>query len=151
MDRTANNDLSFAANLRIQNTGYVRRQRRVRIAIREKLGLSKPRNSGFDRDGSNLRSVSLRRRDCGLETRDLSEHQKLAVDGDVENRVGYSGSNSLLLGVRRGGSAWMRGAAGFSVAWGLESSSLMRLRSMLRVCGGEGVDGLPCTDSTNNK
>jgi len=60
MDRTANNDLSLAANLRIQNAGYVKKHRMVRIAMREKLGLSKSRKGGLDRGGPNLRSVSLR-------------------------------------------------------------------------------------------
>jgi len=60
MDRTANNDLSFATNLRIQNAGYVIRHKTVRIAMQESLGLSNPWISGFDLGGSNLKSASLR-------------------------------------------------------------------------------------------
>ena len=75
----------------------------LRIAIRKKLGLSKPRNSGFNRGGSNL------------ENRDLSENRELVVDDDGEDQAGYSASNSLLFGLKREGSAWMRGVAEFSV------------------------------------
>jgi len=133
MDRTANKDLSLANNSRIQNAGYVIKHKMVRIAIRVKLGVSKPRNSGFDRGVSNLRSVSLTRRDCRLENRDLSE---ISTDGDGEGQAGYSGSNSLLFGVRGDGSPWMSGVAGFSVVSGLGLSSLVRICSMLRAWGG---------------
>ena len=92
MDRTANKDLSLATNSRRQAAGYVIKHRIVRIAIRVKLGVSKPRNSGFDRGGSNLRSVSLR--DCRLENQDLSEYWDFSLDGDDEGRVGSPGSNS---------------------------------------------------------
>ena len=59
MALTMNNDLSIATNVRIKNAGYVMMHVIVRIAIREKLGLSNPRNSGFDRGSSNLGSLSL--------------------------------------------------------------------------------------------
>jgi len=59
----------------------------VRIAIREKLGLSKPRNSGFDLGGSDFKSG------------DSSPYWKSVVDGGWEYQGGYSASELLLLRV----------------------------------------------------
>ena len=72
--------------------------KRVRIAIRRRLGLSKPRNSGFGRGG------------------DLSSYREFVVDGGREGEVGHSASKSLLVGVRRERFAWVMGAAGLPVA-----------------------------------
>jgi len=107
----------------------------VRIAIREKFGVSKPRNSGLDRGGSNLRSVNLR--DRRPENRNLPGYWYFSLDCDDEGRVGYPGSSSPLSRVKRGGSAWMSSAAGFSEGSGLELSSLVRICSMLRAWGGK--------------
>ena len=63
----------------------------MRIAIREKLGLSKPRKSGFDRGGSELRN------------RDSSTGWR--VDGGGEGRAVASSSP---FGVEREGSIWVR-------------------------------------------
>ena len=54
----------------------------------------------------------------------------------MKGQAGYSGSNSLLFGVKRGGSAWMSGAAGVSAGSGPELSSLTRIRSILRALVG---------------
>lgn len=68
--------------------------------IREKLGFSKPRISGFDRRGGDLsaywRSVTV-------------------VDGGRGGQVGYSAQNALLFGAKREGSTWMRGTAELSI------------------------------------
>jgi len=57
MSRTMNIDLSFATNVRAWNAGYVIAHVRVRNPIRTRLGLSKPRNSGFGRGGGFSTSV----------------------------------------------------------------------------------------------
>ena len=79
--------------------------------MREKLGLSNPRNSGFDRGGPNMGYASLEQSDCILESQDLSAYWKFAVDSDGEREARCSVSNSLPFGVGRRGSAWMRDAA----------------------------------------
>ena len=134
IDRTANKDLSLATNSRIQPAGYVIKHRIVRTAIREKLGVSKPRNSGFDRGVSNLRSVGLR--DCRAENRNFPGYWNFSLDCDDEGRVGHPGSNSPPFRVKVDGSAWMSSEAGLSVGSGLESSSPVRICSMLRAWGG---------------
>jgi len=120
MARTANNDLSFATNLRIQNAGYVIKHRTVRIAIREKLGVSKPRNSGFNLGNFNL------------ESRNFSANWELVADGGREAEAGSSTSNSPPFEVKRGRSVWTGGVAGFSVGRGLELSSPVQTGPMLR-------------------
>jgi len=79
------------------------KHRRVRVTICQKLGLSKPRCSGFNCG------------DLNLENRDLAGYWKLVVDGGREYQGGYSASNSLLFGVGREGSGWMRDIAELSV------------------------------------
>ena len=83
MNRTTNNDLSFATNVRAKNAGYEMRHRRVRITMREKLGLSKPRNGGFDRGG------------------DSSAYWPFVVEGGKDGRAGSSAPNALLFGAKR--------------------------------------------------
>lgn len=56
----------------------------MRIAIREKRGLSKPWKSGFDRGGLNL------------ENRDLLAGWRLIVDGGGEGQDEYTASDSLV-------------------------------------------------------
>ena len=65
----------------------------MRIAIREKLGLSKPRNSGFDRGGAEFRN------------RDSSSGWRFVVGGGREGRAVASSSP---FGVGGGWSVWMR-------------------------------------------
>jgi len=113
-----NNDLSFAANVRRWNTGYAAGHRTANIAIREKLGLLKPRNSGFDRGN-----------------RDFSAYREFIVGGDEEGLGEYSASKPVLFWVKWEDSIWMRGVVGFSVGRGLELLLFMRTRFMLRVQG----------------
>ena len=87
--------------------------------MREKLGLSKPRNSGFGRGSFNL------------EGRDVSAYW-ISVDGGREGGAGHSASNSPPLEVKRDGFSWMRDAVGLSVGLGLQLLSLVRACSMLR-------------------
>jgi hypothetical protein len=42
------------------------------------------------------------------------------VDGDGERQAGYSVSNSLLFGVKREGSAWLKGVVESAVGGGLQ-------------------------------
>ena len=80
----------------------------MRIAIQEKLGLSKPWNSGFDRGGG------------------FSVHctWEFVVDGCRDGK-GDSEADSPPPGAsRRGGSAWRRGIVWFSVDVGLRLSPL---------------------------
>ena len=114
MARTTNNDLSFATNVRKWNVGYVIRHSAVRIAIREKIGLSNPRNSGFG---------------CGD---GLLVYWEFVTDDGSEFQAGSSGYNSPPLGVGRTGSIWSEGVAKPVVGGRLELS-LMRTLSMLRV------------------
>ena len=79
------------------------RHRTARIARREKLGVSKPRDNGFNLGGFNL------------ESQDFSVNRELVTDGDGEGEAGSSPSNSLQFEVKRGRSAWAGGAAGLSV------------------------------------
>ena len=90
------------------------------IVMREKLGLSKPRNSGFDRGNLSLRSVNLERSDCWLEIQDLSVYWTFAVDVGGEGEAERSASNSPSPRVKRRGSGWMSGATEFSIGGGLE-------------------------------
>ena len=55
------------------------------------------------------------------------------MDAGREYQGGYSTSNALLFGVRREGSALMKGTAGFPVGGGLQLSSLMLVCSTLGV------------------
>ena len=73
------------------------------IAIREKLGGSKPRpDSAFNIGGSNF------------ENRDFSANWELVVDDGKDGEAGSSTSNSLPLEVKRGRSAWTGGVVGIS-------------------------------------
>ena len=93
--------------------------------MRESLGLSNPRISGFDRGGSDLRPTSLRRSDFRLGSQDFSsEGSEFAVGDGGEGEVGSSASYSLPFGVERRGLIWSKGAS--SVGWGLELLSLVR-------------------------
>ena len=85
----------------------------MRITIREKLGLSKPWNSGFDRGG------------------DFSVHctREFVVDGCRDGKGGYSAAESPLSEVKREASSWMRGVAGLSVGWWLGLSARMLLKA----------------------
>jgi len=97
------------------------RHRTVRATIREKLGLSRPWNSGFNRESLNLTSANLRRR---LEDQDLpSECWEFAVDDGREGEAGSSVSYSLPFVVERRELIWP--VAGSSVGWGLELLSLV--------------------------
>ena len=103
----------------------------MKIAIREKLGLSDPRNSGFDRGGPSPMSTNLRRSEFRLENQGFSlECSKFVVDDGGEGEVGSSALHSLQFGIGRRGLIWSKGAAGSSLGWGLELLSLMRTRSM---------------------
>ena len=82
-----NRDLFFVTNVRTWKAGYVRRHRKVRIAMRDKLGLSNPRNSGFDCGGSNL------------ENQVLSVCKEFLVDGGWEGRDGSSASRRGVAGL----------------------------------------------------
>ena len=98
------------------------------MAIREKLGVSKPRISGFD---------------CGsfsLENQDFSGGWGLVVGSGGE---GQAGCSAFLFGVRREGSPSMSGASGFSIGRGAETSSLVGTCSMSREFKGEEVEGHP--------
>ena len=78
MNRTTNNESSFATNVRIWKAGYVMRHRAVKMAMRERLGLSKPRKRSFCR------------RCFNLEAQVLSACCGFVVDGGGEGEAGYS-------------------------------------------------------------
>ena len=112
--QTMNNDLSFTTKVRIKNAGYVIRHKTTRMAMRERLGPSNPRISGFDRGGSNLRSANLRRSEFRLENQDFSlECWEFAVDDGGEGVTGSPASCSPPFWDKRRGR--IRSTAGSSV------------------------------------
>ena len=123
-------DLSFATIVRIYDAGYAMKHRTVKMAIREKLEISKPRTSGFGCDR------------LGFENQDLSEWLKLVVGGAEESQAG-SAPNSFLFRVRRKRFAPMSGATGLSIGRGLETSYLVGTCSMSREFKGEEVESHP--------